>query len=63
MTVKSIELYCPECEDELEIDIEEIPQGVIVNYGLGLRDEELAEAVEIAFQKHQYKLIEMLKKL
>lgn len=63
MNIQAIECYCPECEDELEIDIEDIPHGVLVNYGLGLKDEELASAVETAFEKHKYNLIEILKKL
>jgi hypothetical protein len=51
MNIQHIDCYCPECEDVLVIDIEHIPKGVIVHYGLGLKDEELAQAVEKAFEK------------
>lgn len=63
MNIRTIDFYCQECEEELDINIEDMPHGVIVNYGMGLKDEELASAFERAFEKHQYKLIELLQKL
>ncbi len=37
--------------------------GVKVHYGLGLKDESLAKAIEDAFDKHGYFLIEKLRAL
>ena len=40
-----------------------LPPGVSVNYGLGLKDEEMAQAMQAAFEKHGYSLIKKLKTL
>lgn len=40
-----------------------LPPGVSVNYGLGLKDEEMAQAMQAAFEKHGYSLIQKLAQL
>ncbi len=59
-----LDVYCEDCEEEIMVDLaENLPQGILVNYGMGLKDEALAQALEDAFHKHGYQLAEKLKQL
>jgi hypothetical protein len=59
-----LDVYCQECEEIIMVDLgENLPEGILVNYGMGLKDEALAQAIEEAFRKHGYKLADKLKEL